>query len=34
MVDVMLDVQAIGAQQPGSMSMPPSGGHMDHMDKM
>jgi copper(I)-binding protein len=30
-VDVMLDVQAIGAQQPGSMSMPPSS---DHMHKM
>jgi copper(I)-binding protein len=30
-VDVMLDVQAIGAQQPGSMSMPPSSGHMDKM---
>jgi hypothetical protein len=30
-VDVMLDVQAIAAQQPGSMSMPPSS---DHMNKM
>jgi copper(I)-binding protein len=30
-VDVMLDVQAIGAQQPGSMPMPPSS---DHMHKM
>lgn len=30
-VDIMLDVQAIGAQQPGSMPMPPSS---DHMHKM
>ena len=30
-VDVMLDVQAMGAQQPSGMSMPPNGGHMDKM---
>ena len=30
-VEVVLDVQAIGAQQPGSMPMPPSGNHMDKM---
>jgi copper(I)-binding protein len=30
-VEVTLDVQAVGAQQPGSMSMPANGGHMDKM---
>jgi copper(I)-binding protein len=30
-VDVTLDVQSVGAQQPGSMSMPSNGGHMDKM---
>jgi copper(I)-binding protein len=31
-VEVTLDVQGIGGQQPGGMSMPPGGG--DHMHKM
>ena len=30
-VDVTLDVQSVGAQQPGGMSMPSNGGHMDNM---
>jgi copper(I)-binding protein len=30
-VDVTLDVQSVGAQQPGGMSMPSNGGHMDKM---
>jgi copper(I)-binding protein len=30
-VEVTLDVQAVGAQQPGNMPMPANGGHMDKM---